>query len=68
MSERPEQAEGARTAANDNGGTAGRLDPHLLTIARALGRQIAREWFQSLQAANDNDPARKDTTLQGGGR
>jgi hypothetical protein len=30
------------------------LDPCLLTITRALSRQIAREWFHIPVAANDN--------------
>ncbi|HEX2581676.1 MAG TPA: hypothetical protein VHL08_06845 [Dongiaceae bacterium] len=41
-------------AANDNGGTTGALDPHLLTIARTLGRQIARERSRISVAANDS--------------
>jgi hypothetical protein len=35
------------------------IDPRLLSIARALGRQIAREYLKTLRAANDNDPAKK---------
>jgi len=33
-----------------------RLDKVVLTIARLIGRQIAREHFEALQAANDNAP------------
>ena len=54
-------------AANDNGSKAGerdgetqrRSDALVLTIARALGRQIAREEFARLKAmaANDNQPS-----------
>lgn len=33
-----------------------RLDRVVLTIARLIGRQIAREHFEALQAANDNQP------------
>lgn len=56
--------------ANDNGGADGtgagqeidpdavkRLDRVVLTIARAIGRQLAREHFEALQAANDNRPS-----------
>ena len=44
-------------AANDNG-TDERpaVDPRILVIARAIGRQIAREQLHQLQAANDNTP------------
>jgi hypothetical protein len=43
-------------AANDNNGApAAVIDPHILTIARALGRQIAREELKSRRAANDNN-------------
>ncbi len=44
-------------AANDNDGvTAAEMDTHTLRIARALGRQIAREELKSRKAANDNNP------------
>ena len=44
-------------AANDNNGApAAAIDPHILTIASALGRQIAREELKSRKAANDNNP------------
>ncbi len=44
-------------AANDNESTRKcALDPRLLTIARAIGRQIAREELACLRAANDNHP------------
>ncbi|WP_353428848.1 hypothetical protein [Paracoccus denitrificans] len=33
-----------------------RLDAVVLSIARLIGRQIAREHFEALQAANDNVP------------
>ncbi len=32
------------------------VDAALKRIARLIGRQIAREAFESRQAANDNDP------------
>lgn len=58
---------GNRRPANDNrppdGQDAGheadasaRLDAMVLTIARLIGRQMAREHFEALQAANDNKP------------
>lgn len=45
-------------AANDNGNedTWIRIDAAALTIARLIGRQMAREAFERLEAANDNDP------------
>jgi hypothetical protein len=55
-------------AANDNGSKAGeagaetqrRSDALVLTIARALGRQIAREEFARLKANAANDNRRSD--------
>jgi hypothetical protein len=46
-------------AANDNGNedTWVRIDAAALTIARLIGRQMAREAFERLEAANDNDPS-----------
>jgi hypothetical protein len=32
----------------------GRIDAAVLTIARLIGRQMAREAFERLKAANDN--------------
>lgn len=45
-------------AANDNGNgdTSVRIDTAMRTIARLIGRQMAREAFERLKAANDNDP------------
>lgn len=37
-----------------------RVDAVVLTIARLIGRQIAREHFEALQAANDNVPPTRD--------
>ena len=48
-----------RTAANDNGAADARFRAALVTIARLLGRQIAREQFERRVAANDNRPAGK---------
>ncbi len=58
---------GARgVAANDNPGSGAgaggsaevRIDTVVMTLARLLGRQIAREEFRRLEAANDNPPAK----------
>ena len=46
-------------ARKENGAQDAPIDPRLLSIARALGRQIAREYLKTLRAANDNDPAKK---------
>ena len=51
-------------AANDNpgsgagtgGGTEARIDAAVTTLARLIGRQIAREHFEAIHAANDNAP------------
>ena len=53
--ERP--APPAVMAANDNAATTGvRVERAVLTLARLLGRQMAREAFERLTAANDNRP------------
>ena len=45
------------SAANDNGHEASASkDQRIILIARALGRQIAREQREQLDAANDNTP------------
>ena len=56
--------DGARTvafkrgdAANDNGAAESRVESAVLTIARLIGRQIAREEFERPDAVNDNTPA-----------
>lgn len=46
-----------RIAANDNGTPATRLNAAVVTVARLIGRQIAREEFERRDAANDNRPA-----------
>ena len=48
--------DGSPPAANDNGNSAasGRIETAVLTIARLIGRQMAREAFERLRAANDN--------------
>ena len=43
-----------RVAANDNGAAEARVRSAVLTIARLLGRQIAREQFERQASANDN--------------
>ncbi|MEZ5786466.1 MAG: hypothetical protein R3D62_08350 [Xanthobacteraceae bacterium] len=52
---------GLPPAANDNGNGAasGHIDAAVLTIARLIGRQMAREAFERLKAANDNDSAER---------
>ena len=45
-----------RVVANDNGAAEARIRSAVLTIARLLGRQIAREHFEKLHSANDNVP------------
>ena len=46
-------------AANDNDGAEARVQSAVLTLARLIGRQIAREQFMQQDAANDNRPAGK---------
>ena len=50
--------DGLPPAANDsvNGEARPRIDAAVLKIARLIGRQMAREAFERLKAANDNDP------------
>ena len=43
-------------AANDNGGAEARIDAAVVTLARLIGRRIAREELGRLDAANDNAP------------
>ena len=47
--------------ANDNGSRTGEpLDPRILRIAEAIGRQLAREQAKSpAAAANDNEPQQR---------
>lgn len=37
-----------------------RIDSAVLTIARLIGRRIAREHFEALRAANDSRPGAAD--------
>jgi hypothetical protein len=59
-SDAPEGERPRPQVANDNNGPpAAPIDARILTIARALGRQIAREQLKRMRAGNDNDPAKK---------
>ena len=43
-------------AVNDSGDSQQTtIDPRLLTVARAIGKQMAREHFNALKPANDNE-------------
>jgi hypothetical protein len=56
----PEREHPRPQGADDNkGAPAAPIDARILTIARALGRQIAREQLNRLRAANDNDRPEK---------
>ncbi len=46
--------------AGNDADAAEQLDAVVLTIARLIGRQIAREHFEALRAANDNKPPTRD--------
>ncbi len=45
-------------AANDNGEAEARVDAAVATLARIIGRRIAREEAGRLVAANDNAPTK----------
>ena len=56
---------GPPVPASEPGGQAGasgraeaRVDAAVVTLARLIGRRIAREHFESSRAANDNAPGR----------
>jgi hypothetical protein len=52
-----EERKGPRPA-NDNGlSTGDSLDPRILRIAEAIGRQLAREQARPPTAANDDEPS-----------
>jgi hypothetical protein len=64
MAHEIESEPGGITPANDNQGpdervgeTRQQLDQVVLTIARLIGRRIARDHFAALGAANDNRPS-----------
>jgi hypothetical protein len=52
---------GQPPAANDNGNAEARprIDAAASQIARLIGRQMAREEFERLNAANDNHPPKQ---------
>ena len=41
---------------DDHGGPRARVNAAAMTIARLIGRQMAREALEQLDAQNDNDP------------
>lgn len=49
-------------AVGNEGDVSERLDRVVLTIARLIVRQIAREHFEALQAANNSTPPNTDST------
>ncbi len=49
----------SRNRGADNGAAEARFRPAVLTIARLLGRQIAREQFEWQASANDNTPVKE---------
>lgn len=52
---KPETANAELKVGNDDGGVGAiSIDPRILVIARAVGRQLAREQLGKRQAANDN--------------
>ena len=53
------RGKGRVATANNNGGPEARIGDAVLRLARLLGRQIAREQFARLEAANDNAPERE---------
>ena len=62
---------GNRRPANDNRAPDGQDAGHeadaaerLGKVVLSIGRQIAREHFEALQAANDNQPPKRRTDLQ----
>ena len=50
--------------ADGNGGPA-KLDRIVLDIARAIGRELARDAFEKHRAANDNRPSRREEKGRG---
>jgi hypothetical protein len=57
--EKPPERE-ARTPANDNGcDTDKAIDPRILRIAQAIGRQLAREQVKLSPVAINNTPRRR---------
>lgn len=68
MADDAEQEPDGIARANDNESSNGdadiasweRVDRVVLSIARLIGRKIAREQFEALYAANDNRPVAAD--------
>jgi len=55
-----EEARQGPRPANDNGSPSGvSLDPRVLRIAEAIGRQLARAQAKLAAAANDNKPRQR---------
>lgn len=54
MTDETKSANDNRDAGIADVATRNKLDKVVLSIARLIGRQIAREHFQAQQAANDN--------------
>lgn len=69
MTKYTEGGTGGLVPANDNGNALRdadiepweKRDRVVLSIARLIGRQIAREHFEALRAANDNTTLGRDT-------
>ncbi len=57
MSESEDRGIAVIRGANDNGEAEARVDTAVLTLARLIGRRIAREEFDRRDAVNDNAPA-----------
>lgn len=76
MDDDTESEMGGTIPANDNQGSEGepdqetrqQMDRVVLTIARLIGRRIAREQFAALSAANDNRPKDAQEAEDGAGK
>ena len=73
MENENDRESGRIVPANDNddaggqpdAGTLQRIDHAALTLARIIGRRMAREDFERLHAANDNRPIVSEKTEDG---
>ena len=73
MENERDRESGRIVPANDNddasglpdSGTWHRVDHAALTLARIIGRRLAREVFERLHAANDNRPTLPEQTEDG---
>jgi hypothetical protein len=54
---RPQDEQSPAANDNESGAARIRIDAAVLRVARLLGRQMAREEFERLIAANDNGPS-----------